>query len=116
MGTNYYLRHRASETHIGKATRGWVFLWRGWRDPHESPYGTPITTPAEALTAITRAIDDGATIHTEWGETITLETLIERITTARGNRNHTSLPGCEKACDCNITHTDGDDINFTEFA
>lgn len=76
MGTNYYLRtdvcqhcqREEHRIHVGKASMGWPFLFRGYRQypPDGVPY--PITSAAQWWDFLERSTAGGGALVDEYGE------------------------------------------------
>lgn len=91
MGTNYYL-HRPPEVcptcerplaeatvHIGKASYGWVFLWRGYRSDDPTLGGRELATPEQWWEFLAEQVAAGAVIKDEYGDEMPLDELVELV-------------------------------------
>lgn len=108
-----------SIVHIGHSGGGWVFMWRGWRDPEGSPLGRSLTTPTEWFMALIEETAKGAVITDSYGKKLTLQEFWTHVTAKRQPRNgkpankHSYLPN-HSSLDC--VHVEGDDVGFYEFS
>lgn len=123
MGTNYYLERKGhpcptcghdpvvTRIHVGKSSAGWVWVWRGWRADEKDGPGVNLTSPEEWITFLGLEVDQGAAIHDEYRQELTLNDLIEQVRAKRNSRNrHSDLDHGNHA-----VASGGDDVLFAEF-
>lgn len=86
-GTNYYLygvgepcptcghAPARDKVHVGRATYGWVFLWRGYRGETAAGVGRELSTPEQWWEFLQQQTDVGAVIRDEYDEEMSLSEL-----------------------------------------
>lgn len=86
-GTNYYLygttdpcptcghRRALDKVLVGKATVGWVFLWRGYRGPDAEIPGRELSSPDQWWAYLEEQAAAGAVIRDQYGEAMDLDEL-----------------------------------------
>jgi len=84
MGVNYYYRinmcpecGRYNEKHLGKSSKGWKFLFRGYSDEG-----------IESFKDWIKRLEKGGFIYSEHGEQILIRDFIEFIKSKQNSREH----------------------------
>lgn len=87
MGTNYYIKFKDENLHIGKKSKGWNFVWRAY--PEYEIFGVKDWQHFILVNKIE------SNIHDEYGDNVDIIEFFDKITDIDNNKDHIQETGDE---------------------